>query len=61
MGARKARSRGPAAPDGVPGLGLGRDPALEGAYRGVRSQRPAGHDQLGLRHPPLSEYAGRTP
>lgn len=55
VGARTARSRGPAAPDGVPSLG--RDPAREGAYRSVRPPRPAGHDQLGLRHPPLSEYA----
>lgn len=61
VGARTARSRGPAAPDGVPRLGLGRDPAREGAYRSVRPPRPAGHDQLGLRHSPLSEYAGRSP
>lgn len=59
VGARTARSRGPAAPDGVPSLG--RDPAREGAYRSVRPPRPAGHDQLGLRHPPLSEYARRGP
>lgn len=64
VGARTARSRGPATPDGVAGLDLGRDPAREGADRSVRPPRPARHNQRGLRRPPVGEYArcgGHTP
>lgn len=56
VGARTPRRRGSAATDGVRGLGLGRDPAREGADRSVRPPRPAGHNQRGLRRPPLGEY-----
>lgn len=58
MGVRRSRSRGLAAPDGVPGLRLGREPALEGTDRNLRPPRPTCHSQR-RRHPPRREYALR--
>lgn len=57
MGARMALSRGLAAPDAVPGLGLGRDSAREAADRSLQQPTPTRHNQRSFRHPPSREYA----
>lgn len=58
VGVRTSRSHGLAAPDGVPGLRLGREPVREGTDRNLRPPRPTRHSQR-RRHPPRCEYARR--